>query len=102
MEPAWSRDGRELFYVTDAGAEKVALMVVAVEASRGFSDVRPRTVFEMDNYNDTATLRDYDVTPDGRRFLMVQYVDRHRQAVTSIHLVQNWFAELERLVPTDN
>ena len=40
--------------------------------------------------------------PDGQRFLMVQYVERHRQAVTAIHLAQNWFAELESLVPTEN
>ena len=101
-EPAWSRDGRELFYVADAGPGTVALKVVAVEASREFTNVRPKTLFEMDNYSETTPLRNYDVTPDGQRFLMVQFVEQNREPVTAIHLVQNWFQELERLVPTND
>ena len=38
MEPAWSRDGSELFYVTDAGPKTYALKVVAVEETRGPTD----------------------------------------------------------------
>ena len=44
----------------------------------------------------------YDVAPDGQRFAMVQpdtegsFGDTDRQVI----VVQNWFEELERLVPT--
>ena len=103
QETAWSRDGRELFYVTDAGDGTFALEVVDVEASRGFTDVRPSTLFEMDNkHAQSMPLTSYDVSPDGQRFLMVRWVERHDEPVTAIHLVQNWFQELERLVPKND
>ncbi len=37
----------------------------------------------------------WDVAPDGERFLMVENSQDYR-----IVVVQNWFAELERLAPT--
>ena len=100
--PAWSRDGSELFYVTDAGSGIVALKVVDVEASQDFTAVHTRTLFEIDNYSQTIPLRNYDVTADGQRFLMIQHVARQRETVTAIHFVQNWFQELERLVPKND
>ena len=104
QEPAWSRDGKELFFVTDRGDGTFAFKVVDVETSRGFTDVRPRTLFEMDDkYGRQMPQRSYDVSPDGQRFLMAQWVEReHRERPTVIHLVQNWFQELERLVPTND
>jgi len=57
---------------------------------------------EIDNYSETIPLRNYDVTPDGQRFLMVQFVEPNREPVTAIHPLQNWFEELERLVPKDD
>ena len=43
--------------------------------------------------------RSYDVSPDGRRILVAK---RDRPVETRrIHLVQNWFEELKRLVPVD-
>ena len=38
----------------------------------------------------------YDVAADGR-FLMI----RAQQAATSLVVVENWFDELQRLVPTE-
>jgi len=45
--------------------------------------------------------KSYDVSPDGERFLMVDAPDRELLTVTEIHVVVNWFEELNRLVPTD-
>jgi hypothetical protein len=47
-----------------------------------------------------AWLPNYDVSPDGQRFLMLK--DETQQATTStqIVVVQNWFEELKRRVPT--
>lgn len=39
----------------------------------------------------------YDVSPDGRRFLMVQPAEAARPA-TQIHIVLNWFEELKTAV----
>jgi hypothetical protein len=40
----------------------------------------------------------YDVSPDGRRFLMVEEVARAAAAPTIV-VVQNWTEELKRRVP---
>lgn len=45
--------------------------------------------------------RTYDVSPDGRRFLMIKQGDSGSQTSTppQIVVVQNWFEELRRLAP---
>jgi len=45
--------------------------------------------------------RTYDIFPDGERFLMVKDAPDPTSTAVII-LVQNWFQELERLVPTKN
>ena len=42
----------------------------------------------------------YDVSPDGERFVMLQGVEGTRGSQISV--VLNWFEELKRLVPTEN
>lgn len=44
-------------------------------------------------------IREYDVTPDGRRFLLL-HEDRPPIKVTEMILVQNWVEELKKRVPT--
>jgi hypothetical protein len=51
-------------------------------------------------YGASAIIRGYDVTPDGRRFLMVQPKERPPVDAAEMILVQNWLEELKRLVPT--
>ena len=41
-----------------------------------------------------------DVFPNGQKLLMMRLVERKPQPVTEMILVQNWFEELKRLVPT--
>ena len=43
--------------------------------------------------------RNYDVTADGERFLMLKS-DEENLETTNLILVENWFDELQRLVPT--
>jgi hypothetical protein len=42
--------------------------------------------------------RDYDVTTDGQRFVMIKRPDV--SAPQQINVILNWFEALERLVPT--
>jgi hypothetical protein len=44
----------------------------------------------------------YDISPDGQRFLMLKQssLPDRTSAPRSITVVQNWFEELKRLVPT--
>jgi serine/threonine protein kinase len=42
-----------------------------------------------------------DVTPDGRRFLMLRASEQPSPPVTHINVVLNWFEELKRRVPVE-
>ena len=49
-----------------------------------------------------AGATNYDVTADGRRFLLTKDISQGSTAPpTEVHLVLNWFEELERRVPVD-
>ncbi|MHC4534031.1 MAG: TPR end-of-group domain-containing protein, partial [Planctomycetota bacterium] len=45
--------------------------------------------------------RNYDVSKDGKRFLMIKQVDERPTPVTRLKVVENWFEELKRLVPAE-
>ena len=73
------------------------MMAVNITTEPTFRAGNPRLLFEG-LYQRGATHRaNYDVTPDGKRFLMVQAVAGTGQ----INVVENWFEELKRLVPTN-
>jgi len=98
-KPVWARDGQELFYVAPSGA----LMRVGVERGPSWSATKP-SVAVKDGYftNPVWWGRSYDVSPDGTRFLMIKEGPPSGTAPTeSLVVVQNWFEELKRLVPTN-
>ena len=92
-DPVWSRDGRDLFYQRD-----ITTFAVRITTEGSFS-AEPAVALFDGPYLD-ASGRYYDVTPDGR-FLMIKagWLSAGREA--PLHVVLNWFEELERLVPTD-
>jgi serine/threonine-protein kinase len=92
IEPVWSRNGRELFYL-----EGRKLMAVPVETAGPRFDFMPaRMLFETDNAI-TGQPPSYDVGPDGR-FIMIRPTDTQREA-SPIVVVLNWFEELKQRVP---
>jgi len=96
--PLWARNGQELFYLSPTRA----LMSVRVERGSTWTAGTPMKVFEGPYYADAAVYgRTYDVSVDGRRFLMVKPVAGPDQtaASPSLIVVQNWLEELKRLVP---
>ena len=94
-EPVWSRDGRELFYRT--GNE---VWAVNVDTDTGFRPGVPRLLFEAPYISDFIDQGNpnYDVSLDGEQFLMVR---GNADAALQLVVVQNWFEELKRLVPSD-
>ncbi|MCA1585637.1 MAG: hypothetical protein LC791_13015 [Acidobacteria bacterium] len=103
--PVWSRDGRELFFVNG-----MSLLSTAVHLTPTFSHGKPTTLFEGRSLLlDARTAgagsgRMYDVSRDGRRFLMVKNMPTSTgdpAPPASMVVVQNWFEELKRLVPTN-
>jgi hypothetical protein len=74
------------------------IMAVPIGTTPELKTGRPRPLFEG-NYIQSAWYRpSFDVTPDGQRFVMIQ---RDVTASALLHVVLSWFAELERLVPTN-
>ena len=75
-------------------------MVVNIESQPTFNAGTPHILFERQYEKGIAGLRpNFDVAPDGERFVMVKASEQ----ATQIHLtvVLNWFEELKRLVPVE-
>lgn len=77
------------------------LMAVAAQPGGGsFAAGNPARVLER-AYASPGPGRTYDVSPDGRRFLMIKAgATDEDYAAPELVVVLNWFEELERLVPT--
>ena len=101
--PAWSGDGHELFYTTALSVGGQAgpntMMAVSVGIGPTFTLGVPRALF-TGRFGTTAGIRGYDVTPDGRRFLMVQQKERPPLVAAQMIVVQNWVEELTKRLPT--
>ena len=93
--PAWSRSGRELFFLDPDDH----LTSVEVDTAAGFRATVPRTILER-SYFEPIGGRSYDVSPDGRRFLMIKAAGGPAGARAQVVVVLNWSEELKRLVPT--
>jgi serine/threonine-protein kinase len=94
MEPVWNPSGRELFFRT---GDK--MMAVGIATEPGFAAGKPRVLFEGPYLPTPLTEPNYDVSPDGKRFLMVKPSEQEQAAPTQINVVLNWFEELKRRVP---
>jgi Tol biopolymer transport system component len=92
--PAWARNGREMFYLGLNGT----MMAVPVERSEGSSLVTapPKQLFKGEYFAIQAG-RTYDVSPDGKRFLMIKDAAPRTAASPQLLVVTNWFEELKRL-----
>jgi len=87
-EPAWSPDGRELFY-----RDPTHLVSVAVQTGGTFVAGAPTALF-IDHYGRNPDHPDYAMHPSGRWFAMRRADASGRELV----LVVNWFEELEARV----
>jgi len=96
LAPLWARNGHELFY----WSLDSKLMVVDTALQPDFRAGSPRVLFEFQGAG-TTPLRDYDVSPDGQRFLIPGLPTVRPVQVTQLNLVLNWFEELKQLAPGD-
>ena len=89
-----------MFYLAPNGT----LMTVGVKKSDTWTDAPAVEVFAATSYYRGAganSARAYDVTADGKRFLMVKPVTGNDGGPTlaSVVVVHNWIEEVKRLVP---
>jgi len=91
LEPIWGTSG-ELFYHSRG-------RWMAVHISTNPLQWEPAELAFETDYVETPGLS-YDVSSDGRYLYVVK--SAHPPDPTRLYVVQNWFEELKRLVPTDN
>jgi len=98
-QPAWARGGQELFYLAPDGT----LRSVRVERGTTWAAGTPAKLFDRPYRPGTGasgpSSRNYDVSADGQRFLMIKEGGTDlTSAPASVVVVQNWFEELKQLV----
>ncbi len=102
--PAWSADGRELFYVA-AGRDGRTMMAVGYAGDPTFTPSRPEPLFALPGGVESGgPFRHWDAAPDGARFLVLREAeedpsDDPRQGPAELVYVGNWFAELVERAP---
>ena len=105
MEPVWSRDGKELFFrtrqasaaTTDRPTDE-AIFALPFDQERGEASGKPIQLFRGRFAPDDNKSPMYDVTPDGRRFVIVMAGDEEYAAV-KLNVVVNLDDELRRRLP---
>ena len=91
-EPRWRRDGKELYYLSPEGK----MMAVAVKAGAKFESGPPVTLFQARLHQSISAMDvcSYDVSADGRRFLINTKVDAPSAA--PLTFILNWVSEMEK------
>jgi serine/threonine-protein kinase len=96
--PLWSRDGKELFYV--AGPNRFVAVTVTERSGLSFSNPEPIQIGVWKNtFGGPTTIRNYDVSNDGKRFIGVvasAVADSGVPRAPQIQVVLNWLDEVER------
>jgi hypothetical protein len=87
-EPVWDRTGRTLYYRTTEG-----IVATSVTTAAEFAIGARRLALPGTNAPD-ATHPSYDITPDGKRFLVLRAAATETKAV----VVHNWGRELRERV----
>ena len=99
----WSRNGKELFYLSAAGP----LMAVKFEGAGTTPQLENPTRFGSAprRFFVGAEGRSFDVSPDGNRFIVIKErtaeTPESRTEPSEIVVTMNWFEELKRLAPAN-
>jgi eukaryotic-like serine/threonine-protein kinase len=97
----WLKNERELLYWT----QDAKMMAVAIETAPAFKPGIPRVLFELPAVSSsymTVSAIPWDISPDGKRFLMLKSMQRTEDAPGAnvpkkiINIVLNWTEELKQ------
>ena len=94
VQPRWRKDGQELFYIADDGK----LMAVDIKTSPRFEAGIPKALFDPAIYGGSGaqSVFRYDVTPDGKRFLVNSDLKAdQKSAPEPFTVILNWWAGLK-------
>ena len=82
--PRWRRDGKELYYLAPGNLVMTVPMTLAAQVEAG----APAPLFRLE-----TEIQNYDVTPDGSRFLIGTPAEKARES--SLRVILNWPATLK-------
>jgi len=89
----WAPSGRELYFRSGD-----SIMAVDIATEPVLAAGRARRLFEWPYEPSYPVFRSFDVSPDGRHFVMMQ--PDGEPPPPQFRIVLNWFQELKSLVPT--
>jgi len=92
IQPAWARDGKELFYI---GLDR--MMRSAPVDGVAWPARPPQPLFPANYFLGLGGARAYDVSRDGRFLMLKEAAPAQTVPPASIVVTQNWTEELKRL-----
>src|SRR5207248_5854628 len=98
LNPVWSPDGKQLFYLKPARAGKTQLVSVDVQTEPGLIFGKTTSLPIAVNFG----ARDYDLSRDGKYFAVLipkTTNDSNKAPTQQINITLNWFEELKLRVP---
>jgi Tol biopolymer transport system component len=110
LNPIWSSDGTEIFYrrgINNAPRVLNSVKILATEPRFRFTTSNSVAIEGFLNHQN---YRDFDMLPDGSGWIMLTPVDAEGDPAAApaappppdrIHVVLNWFEELERRAPNE-
>ena len=90
FQPRWRGDGKEVYYLD----LNHALMAVDVSSGAAFQSTTPHALFRAPGIGGNTLLMQYDVTRDGKRFVLIAPPDGAQAAPATV--VLNWQAGLKK------
>ncbi len=92
VSPKWSPDGKFIYFINPLGK----LMGAAVRTQPTFSAEEPHDIFDVTQmYFPNNPVYNYDITPDGKRFVMVRN-GKNNAKMTAFNYIMNWTEELKK------
>jgi serine/threonine-protein kinase len=96
--PVWSPDGKQIYYATDEVGGTSQIMSVDVQTQPHFA-VLKTTPLPIKGILSNQGLGGFDITPDGKYFVVLMPRGVGRNRFPQINITLNWFEELKQLVP---
>jgi Tol biopolymer transport system component/predicted Ser/Thr protein kinase len=91
VHPAWQPDGRGIYYVDTGGRLRLASWTITPGPSVGAP-----TVLETPPLYEGLAPRSFDISPDGRRILVIEPANAGPADAPSMTVVLNWLEEVKR------
>ena len=91
FQPVWSRDGRELFFLTLDGL----MMAARLRDGPAFTVADVHPLFDASGFVLDAFHQAFDITPDGRHFLFLSPTRAAAAEQPRLVEVENWFSDVQ-------